>query len=67
MLIIDLLAHVDAAFDGGRAHMRQQRHLAGLREPQQLGFTAGSCSIDVEPGAGDLAVLDQLGQRSLRR
>src|SRR5665213_4344163 len=31
-----LFAHLDAALDGGRAHMRQQRHLAGLAETNEF-------------------------------
>src|SRR5436190_8440147 len=49
-----LLAHVDAAFDGGRAHMRQQRHLAGLAEPHQLWIDRRLVLVDVEAGAADL-------------
>jgi hypothetical protein len=32
----DLFTHVDAAFESGRAEMRQQHHLAGARELDQL-------------------------------
>src|SRR5579872_5960592 len=60
-----LLAHLDAAFDGGRAHMRQQRHLAGLGEPHQFRADRRLVLEYVEASAGDLARLDQLGQRFL--
>src|SRR5579872_578860 len=60
-----LLAHLDAAFDGGRAHMRQQRHLAGPGEPHQLRVHRGLMLVDVKTLAADIAGFDQLDQRVL--
>ena len=51
----------------GRAHMRQQRHLAGLRQPDQFRVDRRLVLEHVEAGAGDLARFDQLGQRRPRR
>src|SRR6187401_1318773 len=53
-----LLAHLDAAFDRGRAHVRQQRDLAGLGQPNQFWIDGGLMLVDVEPGAADLATFD---------
>ena len=54
-----------AAFQRGRAHMRQDHHLAGAREPDQLRIDRRLMLEHVEPGAGDLAGFDQLRQRIL--
>src|SRR5689334_21377204 len=50
----DLLAHIDAAFDGGRAHMREQHDVVEL---QQLRIDRGLVLEDVEAGAGQLLLL----------
>ncbi|MPL89866.1 hypothetical protein SDC9_35908 [bioreactor metagenome] len=47
-----LLAHLGAALDRGRAHMRQQHH---VRQVAQLGVELGAIFEHVEPGAGNLA------------
>ena len=47
-----LLAHVDAAFDRGRAHVRQQHDLALAREPRELGVDRGLVLEHVEARAG---------------
>ena len=59
----DLLAHVDAALERRRAHMRQKHDLVPGGELEQLGIERRLVFVDVEAGAGDLAVLDQLDQR----
>ncbi len=46
----DLLAHIDAAFDGRRAHMRQQHHVIQLHE---LGVDRRLVLENVEPRPGD--------------
>ena len=55
----DLFAHVDAAFDRGRAEMRQQHDLAGARELDELRADRGLVLEHVEAGAGDFLGLDQ--------
>src|SRR5688500_10443116 len=50
----DLLAHVDAALNGGRAHVRQQDHVV---ERQQLGIDRRLVLEHVEPGPGQFALL----------
>ena len=62
-----LLAHVDAAFERGRAHMRQQHHLAGARELDQLRVHRRLVLEHVEAGAGDLAAFDQPRHARSRR
>jgi hypothetical protein len=52
----DLLAHLDAALDRGRAHVRQQHHVVQL---EQLRIDRRLVLEHVEAGAGDLARLDQ--------
>src|SRR5258708_12702191 len=59
----NLLAHLDPAFDRRRAHMRQQRYLAGLRQPHQFRIDRGFVLVDVQAGAGDVAGFDQFDQR----
>ena len=63
----DLLAHVDAALVGRRAHMRQQHDLALPGELQEARIDRRLLLEHVEPGAGDRAGLDQAGQRASRR
>src|ERR1700686_529587 len=48
-----LLAHVDAALDSCRAHMRQQHDIVEL---EQLGADRRLMLEHVEPGAGQLMV-----------
>src|SRR5437763_1117179 len=61
----DLLAHIDPAFERGRSEMRQQHDLAGPRELDQFRIDGGLVLEHVEPGAGDVAGLDQTRQRVL--
>ena len=61
----DLLAHLDAALDGGGPHMRQQHDLAGLGKADQPGVDCRFVLEHVERRAGDLAGLDQFRQRVL--
>ena len=55
----DLLAHVDAAFHSGRAHVRQQHDLARARQFDELGVDGGLMLEHVQTGTGDLARRDQ--------
>src|SRR5690606_19389853 len=48
----DLLAHVDAALDGGRAHMRQDDDLALRRQLDELRVHGRLVLEHVEAGAG---------------
>ena len=57
----DLLAHVDAAFDRRRAHVRQQHDIVEL---EQLGVDRRLVLEDVEAGAGDLALAPACGSAS---
>src|SRR2546425_65114 len=61
----DLLAHVDAPFHRRRAHMRQQHHLAHVRELDELGVYRRLVLEYVEAGARNLAGCDQPHQRVL--
>ena len=61
----DLLAHVDAAFERRRAHVRQQHDLAVARELDQLRVDRRLVLEHVEAGAGDVARFDQPRQRVL--
>ncbi|ENN84449.1 hypothetical protein RHSP_22289 [Rhizobium freirei PRF 81] len=61
----DLVAHVDAALEGRRAHMRQKYHLALIGELHQLRIDGGFVLEHVEAGAGDLAFAQDLDQRRL--
>src|SRR5262249_39144691 len=60
-----LLAHVDAAFERGRAPMRQQHHLAHARELDELRIDRRLVLEHVEPRARDVARRDQPHQRIL--
>ena len=51
----DLLAHVDAALERGRAHMRQQYHLTRAGELDQLGVDGRLVLEHVEACARDVA------------
>jgi hypothetical protein len=61
----DLLAHIDAALVGRRAHMRQEHHLALAGELDEPRADRGLLLEHVEAGRRDLAALDQSGQRVL--
>src|SRR3546814_798287 len=55
----DLLAHGDAALDGGRAHVRQQHHVV---EAQKLGIDRRLLLEDVEARPGALPGLQRAGR-----
>ncbi len=61
----DLLAHVDAAFQGGRAHVGQQHDLSHARELHELRIDCGLMLEHVEAGTGDLSRGDHPHQRIL--
>src|SRR6266508_1774441 len=61
----DLFAHVDAAFQRGRAHMRQQDNLALARQPQQPRIDRWLVIEHVEARAGDVPGLYQARERVL--
>src|SRR5680860_1641047 len=58
----DLLAHVDAAFERGRAHMRQHHDLIAL---EQLRVRRRLMLENVEASTGQLVVLDHASERVL--
>ena len=54
-----LFAHVDAALDGGRAHVRQEDDVGQL---QELGVDRRLVLIDVQARPGQFAALEHAGQ-----
>lgn len=55
----DLLAHVDATLDGGRAHVGQQDHMG---QRQQFGIDRRFVLENIKAGAGNLVSLEHSGQ-----
>ena len=58
----DLVAHFEPALDGRGADARKQHH---VRKPHERRRDVGLVGIDVEPGAGDMALREKVGKRLL--